>query len=71
MSTLTVASVVARIKRFTSRYPSQAQAADALGVSSQYLNDVITGTRRPGPKILRALKLRRVFRYEESGANHS
>jgi len=52
-------------------FDNQAEAAKALGVSSQYLTDVLTGNRQPGPKILKALNLRRVFRYEDSRANDS
>jgi transcriptional regulator with XRE-family HTH domain len=43
---------------------SQRTAAIALGVSQQYLSDVLTGARTPGPKILWALGLRRVMGYE-------
>lgn len=69
MPVLTSASVVQRIRRYVSGFDSQAQAAAALGVSAQYLNDVLTGHRPPGPKILKSFDLRRVFRYEDIGAH--
>lgn len=34
------------------------------GISAGYLSDVTLGRRAPGPKILTALGLRRVVRYE-------
>ena len=40
------------------------QAATNLGISPQYLSDVIAGRRAPGAKILTALGLRRVVTYE-------
>ena len=70
-STVTASVVVARIRRQVELFDNQAEAAKALGVSSQYLTDVLTGNRQPGPKILKALNLRRVFRYEDSRANDS
>lgn len=44
---------------------SQARVARLLGVSPQYLNDVLLQERDPGPKILDALKLERVTTYRE------
>ena len=38
--------------------------ATRAGVSRQYVYDVRRGNRAPGPKILRALGLRKTWRYE-------
>jgi hypothetical protein len=42
-----------------------AVVASELGVSSQYLSDVLRGARDPGPKILVALGLERVITYRK------
>jgi transcriptional regulator with XRE-family HTH domain len=44
------------------------EAAADLGVSSQYLSDVLHGRREPGPKILNALGLERVVTYRKKKA---
>lgn len=46
---------------------SQKEAAAKLGVSAQYLGDVLSGKREPGKKILDPLKLRKVIKYEGEG----
>lgn len=43
---------------------NEAATARALGVSKQWLSLVLAGEREPGPKILAALKLRRVESFE-------
>ena len=45
---------------------SQKVLAETLGVSLPYLNDVIHGRRRPGPKILAALGLQLQRGYEKA-----
>jgi hypothetical protein len=40
--------------------------AEATGLSESYVSDVLNARREPGESILRALGLRRVFRYVES-----
>ena len=45
------------------RRTTQKALADDLGLSKQYLCDVLRGRREPGPKILSALKLERVVTY--------
>jgi transcriptional regulator with XRE-family HTH domain len=44
---------------------SQKAAAKRLGVSEQYLCDVLKGRREPGKKLLDALGYRRVVVYEQ------
>ena len=50
---------------------SQVRAAEALGVSRQYLNDVLRGRREIGPAIWSGLGYRqeRVYRPEEEGGD--
>lgn len=38
--------------------------ARALGISPTYLSDVMCGRRKPGPKILKALGLKRIVTYQ-------
>lgn len=61
---MTRADVIERLKAVLAKADSQKGAADALGVSPQYLNDVIHKRRKPGKKLLRALKLKAVEAYE-------
>ena len=42
---------------------SKTAAAERLGVSDQYLGDIIRGKRAPGRKVLQALGLERVVTY--------
>ena len=52
---------------------TQVAVAAELGVSTQYVCDVLRGTRQPGPKILTALGLERHVTYRRvqppTGAN--
>jgi transcriptional regulator with XRE-family HTH domain len=43
---------------------TQTDLARDLGVSIGYLNDIIRNRREPGPKVLKALKLKRRVIYE-------
>lgn len=40
--------------------------ADLMGISPQYLNDLIKGNRKPGPKVQKFLKIRSVTVYVET-----
>ncbi len=44
---------------------TQRQVADDLGVSAQYLTDVLKGRRAPGKKILDGLGLERLIIYRK------
>jgi transcriptional regulator with XRE-family HTH domain len=46
---------------------TQVALARELGVSTGYLNDVLQERREPGPKVLKALRLRRRVVYETIG----
>jgi transcriptional regulator with XRE-family HTH domain len=48
---------------------TQRSLADEVGVSSQYLNDILSGRREPGPAILAGLGLERVVSYRRSKGN--
>lgn len=61
---LTLAQLIACLKEQAVKAGSQKALAKELGVSQQYLGDVISEKREPGKKILDALKLRKVVRYE-------
>jgi hypothetical protein len=39
------------------------KTAKQMGLSAAYLSSVISGGQRPGPKLLRAMKMRRVIHY--------
>jgi transcriptional regulator with XRE-family HTH domain len=68
---MTLQMVIRRLQKYIDGHPSEAQAATALGISPQYLNDVKQGRREPGPKLLKALGLKRVPYYEDASADNS
>lgn len=45
-----------------------ARLAEELGVTRQYLSDVLAGKREPGPKILAAVGVRKRVVYETDAA---
>ena len=51
------------LKRIISE-SSQLEIANQIGISPQYLNDIINFRRSPGPKVYQALNLKRVIMYE-------
>lgn len=63
--TYTLQELVSLLEAEVKQSGSQKEAAKKLGVSAQYLGDVLSGKREPGKKILDALKLRKVIKYEE------
>jgi transcriptional regulator with XRE-family HTH domain len=54
---------VEELKRLISQ-DSQIDVAESLGISPQYLSDVINERRAPGKKVLKALGLKLVKSYE-------
>jgi plasmid maintenance system antidote protein VapI len=48
------------IRAFVRGFETQAAAARALGISSQYLNDLLSGQRRCSDRLLSKLNLRRI-----------
>ena len=54
------AEVLRKLEREIDLNGSLRRAANTLQISPQYLSAVLSGDRSVGPKLLRALKLRRV-----------
>lgn len=50
----------ARLRRFIAKYPSNAKAAEALGITRQWLFDIQCGRRPMPPAIQAALGIKRV-----------
>lgn len=51
------------LRGYIKQYPNQAEAAKAIGISPQYLCDILLGRRPPAKKVLKALKFEPVTRY--------
>jgi transcriptional regulator with XRE-family HTH domain len=56
----TAVNVIQELEKQVSRHGSQKAAATALGISAQYLNDLLQGRRDASDNILEKLGLRRV-----------
>jgi transcriptional regulator with XRE-family HTH domain len=56
--------VIGLLKKRQGRRPNTELAVE-LGISKQYLGDVLRGRRDPGPPILKALGIKRVFVLEK------
>ena len=52
--------ILNRLRAKVSQYSSTSEAAKEMGMSVQYLSDVLNKKRHPGEKILPGLGLRRV-----------
>lgn len=63
--TITVDEVRRRLQQQVELYGSQTAAAQHLGVSLAYLNDVIRGKREPGEKLLTPIGIQKVVIYQE------
>lgn len=61
---MTKAQILHRIRVIVLACKTQADAAKKLGVSAQYLGDVLANRREPGKKILKRLKIKKVVGYE-------
>lgn len=64
MRLLTALQVRVRLRRVVQAHGSQRAAARALGVALSLVNRTLSGEDDPPPKLLTALGLRRVVRYE-------
>jgi hypothetical protein len=62
----TLKDVIMAIQAAVASTGSQKEVAGNLGVSAQYLGDVLSGKREPGKKILDGLKFRKVVYYEST-----
>jgi hypothetical protein len=49
----------AKLLREIQKYGTQKATAEALGISEQFLTDVLKGRRGPGPRLLKAMGLER------------
>jgi helix-turn-helix protein len=58
--------VMDRLLKYVETFDTRSEAAKAMGISPQYLSDMILRRRRPSPSVLRALRMRRVDRYEDA-----
>ncbi|GJD65770.1 transcriptional regulator [Methylobacterium frigidaeris] len=63
MVELTRDEVLGLLRRQVSENGSQQAYASSVGLSPQYVADVLHGRRAPGPVILAALGVRRVERF--------
>ena len=59
--------VLALLQRIVQERGSQKAAATELGVSEQYLSDVLNARREPGEKLVSALHVERVVMYRYGG----
>lgn len=57
-------AVLKALRDLVTSHGSQTAAADAFGVSIPYLNMVLKGKRPVGPKLLKALGIKKTLRYE-------
>lgn len=60
---MTDAQVRSELRRQVAALGTQTALARRMGCSLPYLNDVLAGKRAPGPKILRALGLKKTTAY--------
>lgn len=61
---MTKQALLGKLGKEIDRHGSQYKAAEALGVSSQYFNDILQGKREPGGKLLVSMGLERVVTYK-------
>lgn len=58
--------IVKLLKQRAKELGSQAECARQLGITNGHLSHLLKGNRQPGPKVLDALGLRAVIRYEKT-----
>jgi phage portal protein BeeE len=63
---LTEQEFVGELADYVQRCLNQRTAAKELGVSPQYLNDVLNGRRAPGEKLTRAMGYSRLTYYQQA-----
>lgn len=64
MSKLTIDDVMVRVIRLRNEIGSQKALAERIGISEQYLSDMIRGHRALDTKLLREVGVERVVTYE-------
>ena len=64
---MTEKEVRVRLRAEVKQFPTQRAAAQKLRITQSYLNDILHGRRRIGPKVLRALGLVKIESSERVG----
>jgi len=60
------AKLLELIKRFVEKHETQRAAASALGISPQYLSDILSARRPPTDSVLAAIRIERVTTYRKA-----
>lgn len=60
----TIDDMIAHIKKAREAYPSDVAFARAIGITPQYLWDVLNGNRVPGDKMMKPLGFKRVIAFK-------
>lgn len=66
MRTITRDEIMKIIRQRLERAGSQRALAKELGISTQYMNDILRNNREPGPLVLRALGIEKHVVYTSS-----
>ena len=64
MAAFTRKTLIAKLHAEAAKLGEQRLLAKQLGISSQYLSDILNGRREPGEKVLAALGIKRADLYE-------
>ena len=64
---LSLQDVVAQLRKQANEAGSQKLLAEKMGVTPQYITDILKGRREPGEAVLKPLGLRKVVSYESEG----
>lgn len=62
---ISAGAIILILKRRVNNVGSQKKIAKELGISAQYLGDILQARREPGEKVLKALRLKRVVLYQD------
>ena len=65
MEYISLEDIQEEIKLLANSMSTYKALADKMGISPQYLNDLIKGTRKPGPMVQKFLKVKAVTVYVE------
>lgn len=61
---MNISELLSKIDSLVEKHGSQKALAQHLGISQQYLNDVVRLRRDPSEKLLKSLGLKKVISYE-------
>jgi hypothetical protein len=59
-----LSEVIDDIQQLVNSFSTQKKVAEFLGISEQYLTDILRGRRKPGPKLLLRLGWKKVEGYK-------